>query len=385
MKTKNYLSILLLIQAAAACGHKKNDRRPPDVVAVPPQVENARPVHFALTDKKPGDENAFVNCINGRIHNDQTCQIPFLQKTEEETWTSTILQHTLVSDDWVTARFKTYLEQSPPEIQAMFSCVKGVMISGSIRPSYFTELSNSIYLDAGDFAETDEERATVDPDPDFRDAYFQDIAFNFSSIMTRAGKSIFLDGDALLKTRARLDHVIIHELAHACDFKAEALGGTLLSKKLPETPDSLAADLSHWLWGGDTASKSRAVRAGPAAVGTVYAAEPFTHLYGYMAQTEHLAMLVQQRLFLEIHGITNLDVILDRSDERALASKLDKTVRWGMQSKLCQPEVFALSTETVNRVLPLPFALKIKAEDCQAEEITPGVTLRQILYKDPVK
>lgn len=223
------LSLLVM-----SCGAPSKVSYDPDHVPAERIEENSeRPLSLAQPSGNIEADKHFQTCINTDDASTR-CIFPYIDVSGPNK-IEAILKKTIVSDAWQTERFKTYLEKTHPVILDMFTCTKSVMIAGDIRPSHFSRYTNSIYIDADYLAFSAEEKETVDPTPDRRSAFAQALPFRVLSLATAEGKMTPLserDNDSALYTR--LTSLFIHELAHACDFKAVQTAGRNLSDNLPE-------------------------------------------------------------------------------------------------------------------------------------------------------
>ncbi|WP_141730986.1 hypothetical protein [Oligoflexus tunisiensis] len=367
------ICIAACLVAMTGCGQKKKSRK--DILHAPDQLLVQTPLNLAGISPSERDDAKFNRCIagNGNPEALAGCNLPYLelQETTREEQVAQVMSHTLISHDWQTERFRSFLLQTRPELVSMLSCVKGIAISTDIRPSFYYPPSGAIYLDARYFAANEEEAKTVSTRPDAREENYDQINLLFFSVDTAMPETI---EDA---RRLDLEGLLAHELAHACDFKAAALTGQYLSAALPEAPHNAVYYLAQWLFFGDANAKDQLATYTPAEIGRSYEESPIVDIYGYGNQFEHLAMIVQNHLAFEFDGNNRVDLLTDNPKENE--NLRDFPIHWGMTGKFCQPQLFEEGRAITARTVPMPFAFQKTIADCTSIVHEAGTAVHQVL------
>jgi hypothetical protein len=366
------MGIIACLALLPACGPKKRKKvilHAPDVLLV------QTPMSLAGTSPALRDEDAFTRCVTGNADPEvlEACHMPYVEFPDpsRDGQVSSILGSTLISHDWLKDRFQSFLMQTRPEILSMMSCVKGVAISTDIRPSFYYPPSGSIYLDARYFAATQAEFSTVSNKPDSREQNFEQIDLLFFSVDT------FQPTTVEEARHLDLESLLAHELAHACDFKAAAVGGKHISDDLPPAPENAAYHLAQWLFFGEASAKEKLAQFTPAEIGKSYEQSPIVDIYGYGNQYEHLAMIVQNHLAFEFDGNNRVDLLTDKPRENQNLREFP--IHWGMTGKFCQPELFDRGREMTERTVPMKVDFRKTRADCPSVIHEAGTAVYQVL------
>lgn len=140
-----------------------------------------------------------------------------------------VMGRVLVSHDFLGATFEQFLLTQDPhgDFRRLLSGATAIVLGSHVRPSFYTAGSGAIYLDAGHFWLTAEQRDVVSEVPDYRLAY--DDALNFSSFGRMVRNNDYARrgyADTERATRGidelvlGLGRLLYHELSHAGDFAA---------------------------------------------------------------------------------------------------------------------------------------------------------------------
>lgn len=357
-----FVLLFLAPMLTVACG--KNETRSGRA----PEVFVTSPVHLASIGPEIEDAAIFTDCLTkGRI-----CSLDYLdfeQKAAPEK-IKTIVSHTLVSDDWIAGRFQTYLENARPELLSMFSCVRGIVITGDIRPAFYSFGSGGVYLDAAFFAQTTEEWNTVQDKPDPRSEYADSTPY---AIYTYK-ESLTHDIDS---PESRLNFLLSHELAHACDAKHSEKSGHWLSDELPEIPRNLAFSWAQAVYLGDQLAAKRLQGVSPEEIGEAFGQGSIADPYGYSNSHENLAMYIQDILAFEFEGIVKTHIVADSN----IAADGDAPIYWGVKGKICQPDIFKQAQALARRVIPSGIEFRKSIEDCPFDILPKGKMISEI-YKN---
>ena len=139
-----------------------------------------------------------------------------------------IMDHVLVSHQWMGDRFKAFLETFDTEhndFKHLLRATTAIVISYDIRPSFYQSYTGAIYLDPDDLWLTPEERDTINQAPDYRASFGNDLQFempwryvkdnNYASFFPNIQYRLSRNIEDTLYSFASL---LYHELAHANDY-----------------------------------------------------------------------------------------------------------------------------------------------------------------------
>ena len=154
-------------------------------------------------------------------------RLPLLGISKDKITVNDILDRTMISHDFLGITFKQALLKMNPEILQMFGSVNSIIISDKITPSFYHNLSGSIYLSASYFWKNDEEFKISTTVRDIRRDYGTTLQFGKESGYIKNNKHI----NNIALNRIRTDDeiffplvkLLFHELAHANDFFPKSL------------------------------------------------------------------------------------------------------------------------------------------------------------------
>lgn len=302
--------------------------------------------------------------------------LPLIAQKGSPVTIDAVMEQTLVSHDWMAERFQEALAVLPDDLLQLFGATTGVVIAADIRPSFYTTQTGAINLDAAYFWLTNEEKAVIDQEDDFRSSFGDDLQFITLARYVQgddyAWESYALDGDeerTLNDIIEPLAALLFHELAHANDFfprseisslntsnsvsvEASRFSSERISNDLVNfspLESDLLTDLAGVLFLGDTATAELiAVSADEA--GMEFAADVASDDYAYTNQYEDLAMLFEE-IMMKYHFDIDRDIAYtDRPEDDSLFC-VDYPVRWGQRGRIGDPSVLARTSYMLQRLL----------------------------------
>lgn len=147
-----------------------------------------------------------------------------------------VMNRVVVSNDWMGEVFQQFLltHDTSGDMRRMLNATTAIVIGGRVRPAFYWSTTGAIYLDAGYFWSTPEQRDTVTEVPDYRSAFGQDLKFitpyryvvgnNYASLSYPANQRQTRPVSELIYEAGRL---MYHELTHANDFINPGIQATL--------------------------------------------------------------------------------------------------------------------------------------------------------------
>jgi hypothetical protein len=294
-----------------------------------------------------------------------TCSLavlPFLAQDTAgaEPTVAQIMDRVVVSHDWMGAVFEQFIARSDmTDVRRLLNGVTAVVIGAHVRPSFYFVLTGAIYLDADNFWLTPEQRDVIDETPDFRSDFDRDL--QYSSVWRYAlnGNNIFQYFPPTSRLNRTPDYLVFesawllyHELGHAGDFLPPAVRGSLdpnltawdnigprygaaqlpsdvIAQQLPLTSAIMRGLAQVKFFGMQADAAQRAYT--PTQVGTYFSADRASDEYGYATTREDIAMLFEEFMMFNRHGIRRDIAFTDKIVPTTTGDTL--IVRWGQRGR----------------------------------------------------
>lgn len=298
-----------------------------------------------------------VQCIDPE-REPSSCTIgtlPPIARTNSEPSVDDIMDHVVVSHDWMGLRLREILEEEPLELRRVLGAFTAIVADDDVRPSFYWSLTGAVYIDPRHLWLTPQEEATIGSEPDYRSGFGAELGFvPFSG---------YLDGDAVafpgfgpgrdLASRVgAVAALLFHEGAHANDFlppgqvarldDGEAfddvttrLEGERLSRQLAARHPLRSAvwqGLAQVLYFGEGATdEQKALTAEE--VGAAFAPDGASDPYAYSAQEEDFAMLFEETM-LQRHFEVDRRVGFATLTSDSSRTCEDYSVGWGVRGRI---------------------------------------------------
>lgn len=288
-----------------------------------------------------------------------------------------VMQRVITSKPWMAQRLQQALQAMPPSLLQLFKPVTAVVITGSVRPSFYWGKTGAIYLDPKDLWVTAAERADIDVTPDYRSGYGDKLR------VVTAGRYMLGNNYAYgwydpAATEDRpaseivlpLAELLAHELTHAADYTPPALIAGLdrtrpldavlvdlydqriSTRLISSSPlrSSLWAGLADVMYSGVPATFGQQ-QLTAALISPSFAADRATDSYSYVTQYEDTAMLAEEALMALWFGVRRDVAIMDKPFVLN-PTATDYLVTWGERGRVAEPRVKAAAEFVLNNVLP---------------------------------
>jgi len=304
-------------------------------------------------------------------------ELPFIAMTYPNPSVEDIMSRVVVSHDWMGQRFATLLSLLPDETLTLLGSVTAIVISDNIRPSFYWTGSGAIYLDPASLWLTNEEKKTINQDPDYRNAFTSGLSYDFFHRFVKNGQAAYQYYSLSDDQERNIDDIIIpvasllfHELAHANDFMPRELMGSLnsdsplwseinrfsniqLSRQLKQgypISDSTLKTHAAILYLGQKASDEQKSQSAEE-LGLLMEQEGANHLYAYSHQAEDVAMLFQATLLNYYYDIKmdSAFVIQPKVDSPNCS---DYIVAWGQRNRIADPLSKPRASFVTQQLLP---------------------------------
>ncbi len=316
-------------------------------------------------------------------------KVPLIGMETNDPTIDDVMRRVIVSHEWMGTRFREVLERMPPEILLLMRGLTGVVISYDIRPSFYTSQTGAMYLDPDRMWLTEEERAVIDTDPDFRGEFANKL--NFIMLWRYVDNNTdlrALDRD-IDSISLRTANLLYHELAHANDFfppdqldsinrnlairsAATAQPSNRLSNELPLMSSVMRGVAQVSFSASDVQPTPDEAAYTSEDIAAEFPNDQANDYYNYSTRFEDLAMAFEEAMMFYSYGVSR-DVAVTNLPESNFCE--DYVVAWGQRNRIADPAVQARSMLAVRQLLPERAAA---VEDALANmpppaQMTPGV------------
>ena len=299
-------------------------------------------------------------------------RLPFLGTEFLAPSVDDVMTRVLVSHRWMGDRLRETLERMPLDLRLLTRSLTTIVIASDIRPAYYWARTGAIYLDAGFFWRTPEERAVVTMEEDFRAGFGRRMQFYIPWRYVRnniawtdpAGAEGPTRADRLLPFVAFL---LYHELSHAADLMPAAAldevdpAGTALDaiweQRFAWPSSRLAAELPlrsgfmralAEIFFGGRASTAEEEALLPDDIVDAFATDGAVDFYSYSSPFEDLADLHETVLMSYHHDLEkDVAIVGTEGEERG-----DGVVAWGQRGRMSDPRVIDRMRFVIDAMYP---------------------------------
>lgn len=350
-----YWTTWIALLAVSACGGGEADHSGPG--GRTPDLSDA----YAYVADSPWASD-LVQCVDAR-REPSSCsigQLPPIGRAAPAPNVEDVMDHVVVSHDWMGARFREILEREPSELLRLLGAATAIVIDDDVRPSFYWSLTGAVYVDPRHLWLTAEEEATIGDEADYRSGFGAALGFfSFSSYLDADGPAFVGSGpERDLDSRvAAVAALLFHEGAHANDFLppaeldrldpeepfvdvVERLEGSRLSPRLAAwrpLDSELWRGLGRVLYFGEEATNEQEALTA-AQVGAAFEPDGASDPYSYSAQQEDFAMLFEETM-LKRHFDFDRRVGFATAPDEPAQSCEDYVVGWGVRSRIAAASV----------------------------------------------
>ncbi len=364
MKIQKSMPLLTVAALIAACGGGGTANPSADPK---PNRETPPPGTLVPADAGSPYADVLVDCVLAETDS-ESCTLTMLPLLGQETTNPSIedvLARTVISHSWMGARFRQALQIMPDDILSLMRSVTAIVIAWDTRPSYYSWWTGAIFIDPAHLWFTNDEKATISKDPDFRVDFGMDLAFVSLYryvIGNRYAWDYFdLEGSdrrTLSDIEGGFAAMLFHELAHANDaFPPKELAHLDRTMPLVDAFYSLAGrgiseqlaarqplnsqmwmDLAEVLYLGTPAtSTQRELTA--AQVGLELESDGANDDYAYVDSWEDLAMLFEEVMMHYHYGIDREIAYTNMPKGEDAKYCESYFVDWGVRNRISDPLV----------------------------------------------
>lgn len=303
--------------------------------------------------------------------------LPFIGQDSSNPSIDDIMSRVVISDDWMGERFREALAVMPDDMRLLFRSITAIVIDRDIRPAYYWGGTAAIYIDPAYLWTTNEEKATVSPQEDFRASFGDELNFvdtwRYTLNDNYAYPSYSLTGEderTVAEMAMPLTRLFYHELAHANDFmppqqlvglstnqsalaSLNSAGNSRVSSRLYNDSPLLSQvmlDLAETRFQTGEASGAQMTYTAEF-VGSEHANDAANHFYGYSTLREDLAMMFEATMMKRNFNI-EMDIgYLDRPTVEEPGCN-DYTVGWGKRNIIGTAVIKPRAQFVVSEILP---------------------------------
>jgi len=303
--------------------------------------------------------------------------LPFIGQEAANPTVDDIMSRVVVSHSWMGERFQEALSIMPDDMRLLFRSITAIVIDADIRPAYYWGGTAAIYIDPAYLWTTNEEKATIDVEEDFRAGFGNDLNFvdtwRYTLNDNYAYPSYSLTGDderTVEEMAMPLIRLFYHELAHANDFMPpqqlaglstnqtalESLNnvgsGRVSSRLYNDSPllSQILLDLAETRFQTGEADPTQ-VSYTAEFVGSEHENDSANHFYGYSTLREDLAMMFEAVMMKRNFNI-EMDIgYLDRPTVEDPFCN-DFKVGWGKRNVIGSARVKPRAEFVASEILP---------------------------------
>ena len=365
--------VFLALAIGCSSGGGDEDGERPGGGGDPSELDDAE-----AFDSEGPYSSVLARCIRAST-NGESCsltELPLLAMEVDVPEIDDIMQRLVVSHRWMGERLLEALAQLPVEILDLMGAVTAIVIDDETRPSYYSSRTGAIYLDPALLWLTNEEKATVSTEPDFRSGFGADLRFHSLARYVLNDDYAYpfyplggTDERELEDILYRLAALLLHELAHANDYFPPSIiadldpnqsvsqaANTWASERISErlTTDSpLTSDLlfglAEVMFRGQPPSASQRALSG-ADVGAGFEPDVASDDYNYSTPREDVAMLFEEAMMKYFFDIDR-DIAFTQVPAGPAGCD-DYIVEWGNRNRVGDEEVIARAEFVVTAMLP---------------------------------
>lgn len=303
--------------------------------------------------------------------------LPLLGMENEEVTIGMVMDRVVVSHPWMGERFREILERLPADILMLLKGVTAIVIDDDIRPSFYTTRTGAIYLDPAHLWLTNEEKATVALDEDYRSDFGSDLRFVPLWRYVKDDRYAYLyyslednETRTLDDILYRVAALLYHELGHANDYLppdrvgtlhpgdtvpaaiARLQGESIADRLYGESPLNSVVwkRLAAVLFGGEKATAEECLYS-PEFVGGELAGDGANDDYAYASAREDVAMLFEETMMKYRFGVDR-DIAYTIVPANQTPVCDDYLVKWGNRNRIAHPVVSARAIRVAADLLP---------------------------------
>ncbi len=331
-------------------------------------------------DVRPYRKDAHPNLDCALLYDNKSNQcslkkLPLLAMETSTPVSADIAKRMLVSHQWMGDRFLDVLDNLSPDILELMGSVTAVVISGEIRPSFYTTETGAIYLDARYLWLSEQEKATIPNAQDFRTGFDGELQFASLWRYLRAdGSWARLTNDRVLADLSfPLGRLLYHELAHAHTFFPRSSYSKLdqndniidaansvindniavqLNNDSPLSSNTMKG-LARVMFGGQKASGfQKSLSASN--VGSAFASDRASDDYAFFSNDgqlyfEDVAVLFEE-LMSKHHFNHDREIAYTNSANSSFCN--DYVIAWGQTGRIGDSQVKEAARQVANAILP---------------------------------
>ncbi|TRX56994.1 hypothetical protein [Thalassomonas sp. M1454] len=285
-----------------------------------------------------------------------------------------IMDHVLVSHDWMGQRFREYLEafDDHDDFKNLFRATTAIVLSYDIRPSFYWAATGAIYLDPNTLWLTPEERDTINEAPDYRANFGNELQFVMPWRYVKDNDYVSFNYPtneritrSLNDLKYDLADLLYHELAHANDylpspewqrytgssrFLDAALNESEISDRLTvlyPLQSTIMKNLASVRFLGEDPTLIQKSYT-PSDVAGFYSPDISNGFYNYTNEKEDLGILFESLMMSVRFGVQRDTAVTTKCD----SSDNCYIVSWGQRGRVAEPGISERAEFVAENILP---------------------------------
>ncbi|MBN8430579.1 hypothetical protein JF535_06905 [Microbulbifer salipaludis] len=339
---------------------------------------------YSYRDDSPY-RDVLADCVySNQLTEDNLCTLgtlPVIGMTSNAPSVDQIMDHVLVSHDWMGERFERFLGELDPygDFANMLRATTAVVISSDVRPSFYWILTGAIYLDPDSLWLAPEERDVISEIPDYRSGFGSALNFVTPWRYVRNNDYAFYSYNTasrfsrpFYELEADLGSLLYHELAHANDamsqgrirsgldrgdiFFNQSSSGSMVNELVTAVSPPLSQELYDLAEvrsrGAEATAQQRAYT--PGDIAGFFFPDSANDFYSYTTPWEDTAMLFEETMMSLRYGIERDIAVTNKPT--APTSADDYKVSQGQRGRIGSELIRPRASTAVQYLLPEAWA-----------------------------
>ncbi|WP_160152622.1 hypothetical protein [Microbulbifer sp. ALW1] len=325
------------------------------------------------------------DCVySNQLGDDNLCTLgtlPVIGMQSSAPTVDQIMDHVVVSHDWMGSNFERFLEQLDPhsDFANLLRATTAIVISSDVRPSFYWQLTGAIYLDPDSLWLSPEQRDVINEQPDYRSGFGSELNFVTPWRYVKNNNYAFYNyyiadrySRPFSELEADLGSLLYHELAHANDalsqakissgldrndiFFNQAQSGSVVNESVTAVNPMVSSELYALAEVRSRGAKATTTQKAytPSDISGFFFPDSANDFYSYTTPWEDTAMLFEETMMSLRYGIERDIAVTSRP--LAPMSADDYKVDRGQRGRIGSERLRARASTAVQGLLPEAWA-----------------------------
>ncbi|MBB5212404.1 hypothetical protein [Microbulbifer hydrolyticus] len=326
-----------------------------------------------------------ADCVySNQLTDENLCtlgELPVIGMYSSDPTVDQVMDHVLVSHDWMGERFERFLSELDPhgDFARLLRATTAVVISSDVRPSFYWQLTGAIYLDPDSLWLTPRERDVINEQPDYRSGFGSSLNFVTPWRYVKGNRYAFSNYYAadrytrlFSELEADLGSLMYHELAHANDalspakinggldsediFFNQVASGAVVNESVSAVNGLMSQELyalADVRYRGQEATAQQ-IAYTPRDISEFFFPDTASDFYSYTTPWEDTAMLFEETMMSLRYGIERDIAVTNKPFNPTSAN--DYQVYQGVRGRIGSERIRARASTAVQGLLPEAWA-----------------------------